>query len=144
MPGPVLIDGIPDFGILVSQIVEAFYDVNKVTRVQTAITNGVAEGGTIAQGAETGAKIDMIANAAAIKDLVERKFGWLAGWFLGWVVANTFDVPVNEGAFARLSAAGDRKGIARAVTEKMVAGLTGGNTSVEPSAQPAANYLSVV
>lgn len=141
---PSIIDGVPDFGLLIARLIEEVYHPSKLERAEKVIKNGVAEGQAVADGVSFKAYTDQLLDNGSFRRTIEKLGGWLAAWFLSEVVEHTFDVDVDNSAFGDLGAAGNRKTVARLITNKMVEGLTGGSTSVEPSQQPAANYLNVV
>src|SRR5262245_52099124 len=134
----------PNLDGLVDRLVESLLDPKKLIRVERAMRNAHAEGATIANAAEFAATQSLTSDEGGLKDLVERFMGFVSAWFLSAVVENTFEVDVDNIAFGRLGATAGRHAVAKAITDKMVEGLTGGSKSVEASPQPAANYLSVV
>jgi hypothetical protein len=136
--------GLPNLDGLVDKLIENFYEPQKLARLQNAIRNANAEAEVVADAAKHKAKTDAAEAGESYAEQIEAFGGGVAAWFLSKVVANTFDVEVDSAAFTALGQQGRRRALARKVAEKMVEALTGGNTSINASPQPAANYLAVV
>lgn len=141
IPDPALPPSL-DAGI--ASLLEGLFDPKRLTRLQNALRNANAEGAVVADAAKTAAHRQSVAEPNFIVKEFEEISQAIGGLLLSLVVENAFGVDVDNVAMARLGASSGRGAVAKAITDKMIAGLTGNSTSVEASAQPAANYLAVV
>lgn len=135
---------VPNLDGAIAQLVEGLLDPAKLQRVERAVGNAVAYGTVAADGAIAAAAQAIDYGAQNIRENFEKAMGGVSAWVMALVVERAFNVPVSGDAFFRLGASGDRRAVSRAVAAKMIEGLTGGATSIEPSPAPAANYLDVV
>lgn len=134
----------PSLQQLATFLADELFDVQRLRRVETAMRNAHAEGSTVASAAQFAAVTSFAVDLEAVKQQLEAITSAISAWMLSVVVENTFDVDVDNVAFAKLGATSGRRAVAKAITDKMILGLTGGSTSIEASPQPAANYLSTV
>lgn len=137
-------DASPTLQQLATFFADEIFDKDRLVKVEHALRNAHAYGATTANAAEFAAKKKLAIDENSMTKAIEEWGGAVSAWALSLVVENAFDVDIDNSAFARLGAKAGRRAVAKAITDKMVAGLTGGNTSLDASPQPAANYLSVV
>jgi hypothetical protein len=134
----------PTLQQLATYIVDELYDVKRLGRLGNVMQNAHAFGATTAKATEVAAVEDIAKDVDKFTDKVKSFGEGVAAWFMSLVVENAFEVNVDNVAIGKLGASAGRKVVAKALTDKMIEGLTGGSKSIEPSAQPAANYLNVV
>jgi hypothetical protein len=146
MPGEAdfQVEATPSLQQLIDYFVAVLTSPGSLSRLVAAMTKSIEIGMSVAKGAEVKAVTDTARDEGTFVTQLESWGGAASGFLMALLVRNTFDVDASASDFAHLGASGGKKAIARAVAAKMVEGLTGGSTSVEPSEQPAANYLSVV
>lgn len=143
-PAQFSTDTQPTLQQLADYIVDNIYDVKRLRRLENAISNAHARGETTANAAKVAAAENVTANRDDLVEKVKKLGEGVAAWFMSIVVENAFEVNVDNVAVGQLGAKAGRKAVAKALTDKMIEGLTGSSKSIEPSAQPAANYLNVV
>lgn len=134
----------PNLDGLVDKLVEAFFDPDKLKRLEKVYGNAIAFGQTTASGAQVAAQLGTDYLLGFARDKFESAYDFFAAWIMATVVERTFGVSVSQTDLAFQASSGGRRAVAAQLAAKMVEGLTGGSTSIEPSAQPAANYLNTV
>lgn len=134
----------PSLDAGIAALLEGFFDPAKLQRLQATLRNAHAEGATVADGARVAATTATVGDVDGLREKFERLGQGIGAWLTSLVVENAFGVDVDNAEMGKLGFSAGRHAVAKALTDKMIEGLTGASTSVDPSPQPAANYLSVV
>lgn len=135
---------VPNLDAAIAALIEGFFDPAKLKRLEAVLGNAAAYGATVASGAQASADMQQAQSQDDVPGFFDRAAGAIGAFIMSIAVENAFGVEVDQTAFFSMGASGNRRAVARALTDKMIEGLTGGAKGIEPSPVPAANYLNVV